>query len=319
MKPCCFYLEGPCFINRTLALAISFLLLLFNCVTLQAATVPNPVSSLPGRQVFKSIPLFPVEKRIESAVAFYKKYYRKAPAAVAMSGLDDLNGIAVKLDDKSLQCAVYWLRADYYSVNSLFNKLGISYYQDGINFARKNMLPVEIAISVHKMGMYYATFKHNATAYSYLLNANKMFKDIGFNKVPEITTYLNDLAVFYYNIGDFYNAKIQLTEALKYKTYTKRQEISMINSIGLIYRINREYDQAIDYFNKSLQLAKLSRDSAWIGIAQGNIGSAYLMQNNFKRALPYIRTDYTVSLKYAEVANAAIAMLRMVRIISGMF
>jgi tetratricopeptide (TPR) repeat protein len=313
MKPNFFNLAKAGFLSALFFILLNTFLLVSNLAEATGKIYDQtPVSS--SKTIFDSVLRLPPPQRINSAVRIYKAKCRKIPVAAAMHNLDDLNKLALQLNDKSLQCAVFWLRADYYSVNRSFNPLSLRLYQEAIDFAKNNSLPVETAISIHKMGMFYSTFKRIAAAYPYLLDAQELFRSIGFSNVPGISTYLNDLALFYYNIGDYYNAKIKLTEALKYKTYTKRDEISMINSIGLIYRMYRQYDRAIAYFNKSLQLAKLSRDSAWIGIAQGNIGSAYLMQNKFNQALPYIRTDYTVSLKYDEAANAVIALLRIVRI-----
>src|SRR6185503_5578622 len=314
MNPYRPYFNHPRFCRVLRLITLNLLVLLFFNLRSKAAHRPDTTAVVSPNNIFKAVSAIGKPARIDLATNIYKTKCRKIPADKAMAALDSLQAIALQLDDKSLQCAVYWFRADYYSVNNFFNPLSIRYYQEGIDFAKKNALTLETAISTHKMGMYYYTFKRNAAAYAYLLNARQMFNDIGFDHVRGISGYLNDLAVFYYNIGDFYNARTELTEALKYKPYGKREEISMINSIGLIYRMYRQYDQATRYFKRSLQLARLSRDSAWIGITQGNIGSVYLMENNFERALPYIRTDYSVSLKYNEQTNAAIAMLRIVKI-----
>jgi len=313
MKPNSINLAKAGFVSALFFILLNVFLVIPNLAK-AAGKIPDQAIASSPKSIFDSVLRLPQPQRINFAVRIYKAKCRKITAAAAMHNLDGLNSLALQLNDKSLQCSVFWLRADYYSVNKSFNALSLNLYQQAIDFAKNNSLPVETAISVHKMGMFFSTFKHIAAAYPYLLDAQEMFRNIGFNNVPGISTYLNDLAVFYYNIGDYYNAKIQLTEALKYKTYTKRDEISMINSIGLIYRTYRLYDRAITYFNKSLQLAKLGRDSAWIGIAQGNIGSVYLMQNKFNQALPDIRMDYVESLKYNEQANAVIALLRIVRI-----
>jgi Flp pilus assembly protein TadD len=51
-----------------------------------------------------------------------------------------------------------------------------------------------------------------------------------------------------------------------------------------------------------------------MGILKGNIGSIYFLQGDYNKALPYIQTDYAQSLKYGEKINAAIALLRLVKI-----
>jgi tetratricopeptide (TPR) repeat protein len=280
-----------------------------------AALSDTSGNSLLRRNLFHFVYSLPQEKRIDSATTICKRYCRKLPAEMAMAMLNQLNDIALKLNDRPLQCVVFWLRADYYSVNhSTINTTSIAYYQKAIDFARVNSLPVQTALAVHYMGMYYFTFKRYATAYSYFLNAQDLFKDAGYRNVPQISLYLNDVGVFYYTIGDYYNAKIQLRQAIMYKAPSKRAEISMINTIGLIYRRYRQFDSALTYFNTSLRLAKVSRDSAWIGIARGNIGAVYLMQNKYVQAWPFIRDDYVASLKYNEHINAAISLLRLAQI-----
>ena len=316
MKSCLYLYAKYCFSNIFgILMAIVFFCSLLSVRTAAAENnQPHGANNLVKQQIFRTIYLLPPEKRVDSAFNLYKATCRKIPVADAMAALDQLNKLALQFNDRPMLCAIYQMRADYYSVNNAFNKLSIHYYQQAIDFAKQNSLPVEAAISVHLLGMYYYTFERYAAAYPYLLDARDMFNDIGFNRVPNISGYLNDLAVFYYNIGDYDNAKIQLDEALQYKTYSHRGQISMINSIGLIYRNDKQYNLALKYFNTSLRLAKLYRDSAWVGIAQGNVGSVYLMQGDYQKALPFIRTDYTLSLRYNENINAAISLLRLTKI-----
>ena len=64
----------------------------------------------------------------------------------------------------------------------------------------------------------------------------------------------------------------------------------------------------------ALQLAKKSKDSIWVAIATGNIGSVYFMQKNYAAAIPYIKTDYVQSVKFGEKVNGAIALVRIATI-----
>ena len=112
--------------------------MLFNAVP-QTANSADPRAP-EDKNIFKPVWSAPPAKRAEIAADVYISACRKMSAAAAMTSLDSLNRIAVQLDDKTLQCAVYWFRADYYSVNKLFNPLSIHYYQEGIDFAKKNML-----------------------------------------------------------------------------------------------------------------------------------------------------------------------------------
>ncbi len=270
-----------------------------------AAIVKYPFDTL--KQVTK-------ENRADAATSFYKKHYRRIPEALAMSYLGQLAQIARKENDKALESVVFDLKADYYVVNRHFNNLSISYYQKAINFAKENKLSLQTGIYLHHEGLFYSNFKHNTTACQYFLKAQEVFKGIGFKNVPNMSNYYAQVADFYYHLGDYHNAMIQLQEALKYNITTGREKVSIINTIGLIYRNSNQYQQALINFNSAFNIALLSRDTVWMGIVKGNIGSIYFMQGDYDRALPYIQADYTQSLKYGEKINATIALLRLAKI-----
>jgi len=264
--------------------------------------------------IFDTIKVTPPNKRVALATFLYKSNFRKVSEAAAMSALNDLSTMAQGLNDIQLECAVFDMRADYYSVNKGFNKFSTSYYQQAIDFAKANNLLVETGMYLHKLGVYYHIFGHNVEACQSFLRSQEIFNQVGYSNVSGISSYLSDVASFYYSLGDFDNAKINLEAALKYPAGGKREKVNMVNTIGLIYRNNKQFSLAIPYFNQALALAKASKDTAWIGIAQGNIGSAYFMQGQYEKALPYIETDYKTSLIYNEPVNAAIALLRLIKI-----
>ncbi|GAA4102651.1 tetratricopeptide repeat protein [Mucilaginibacter panaciglaebae] len=248
------------------------------------------------------------------ATSIYKKNFRRVPEVVAIGHLDRLTAIARQLDDKALESAVFDLKADYYAVNQKFNSKSIAYYQRAIDFATDNKLPLYAAIYLHHEGLFYYNFKHNTKACFYFLKAQEGFKEIGFNNVPNVSVYYSQVADFYYHLGNYTNAEIQLQDALKYPINTPRDKITIINTLGLIRRNNQQYQQALTYFNKALQLALQSNDTVWVGIATGNIGSVYFGLGDYKRALPAIKVDYAQSLKYGEKNNATVALLRLIKI-----
>ncbi|CAN5203395.1 hypothetical protein BH09BAC6_BH09BAC6_05220 [soil metagenome] len=303
------FLNYPC-------VFILLFLPVFVCISPANATgINSPGNTIVSvADIFREIHSLPAERRVSMAEAIYKANCRTMPAAKAMKYLDQLDGIAKKTNDKALQCAVFQFRADYYSVNSGYNKLSLSFYQKAIDFAKENKMPGEMAVSLHKMGMFYYTFNRNTTAFPYLLQSQSLFAELNAYRYPGMINYMYEGVEFYYNIGDYYNAKLQLAQILKYKIPGKRLEISMFNTLGLIDRKFRQFPQALNYFNKALRLAIAGRDSAWIGIVTGNIGSVFLLQNNYQKALPYIREDYRTSMKFNEPYNAAIALLRIARI-----
>lgn len=259
--------------------------------------------------LFKAISHTPLNNRVSKAEDIYKANCRQLDEHTAMALLDSLAGLAKQLHDNALECSIYLFRADYYSVNKGFNAISINDHQEAIDFARAHEMPVEAAIYLHKKGLYYFTFHHNIEACKYFLQAYDDFKRIGFSKVPDISRYVAEQAQFYYALRDFETAKPLLHLALSYPIKGNRIRINLITTIGLIHRKYRQFPQALYYFNKALKVSQATKDSAWIAISTGNIGSVYFMQKQYAKALPYLAIDYQASIKYQQYASAATSLL----------
>jgi len=287
--------------------------LFFICCYITVKGLPQgkvPISA----KVFDQVRNVPIADRVKFADSVYKNTFRKTNSVTAMAALDKLRQLSIDVNDKPLECAVFDMRADHYAVNLGFNPISTAYYQNAIDFAKENNMQLETGISLNNMGMYLFIGKQYAAACGFYLRSEEVFRDIGYENVPGIYNYLFRVALFYYRLGDYDNARINLEQALKYAPYHGRERIDIVNTIGLIYRNNKQYEQAVNYFNMALATAIANKDTVWIGIAKGNIGSVYFMQGLYKKAWPLIETDHTTSLKYNEPVNAALALLRLAKI-----
>ncbi len=268
------------------------------------------------KNVFDTLRAVPQKERFLIAETIYKQHsnLRRAGEERAMAALDTLTILARNLNDRSLECQVFDMRADYYSVNRGFNPLSIKWYQQAIDFSAAKNLVYDNGFYLHRMGAYYAIFKHNAQACRYFLQSQDVFNRIGYRNIPGIGVLLSQVADFYYALGDYENARLNLETALRYTPANTPDNINILNTIGLIYRSYGQYPQALAYFNKAIAIAAPLKDTVWMGIAGGNIGSVYFLQNQYDKALPYIQNDYKISFKYGESQNGIIALLRLVKI-----
>ena len=289
-------------------------LLQYSFLPLALAQTRSPVNI---KNSIDSIRIVRADERIHLARTISTSYLRKLDGEKAMAYNDQMDAIAKQLDDKSLQCAILDMRADYYS-NHHDEARCLAYYQKALSFARRNQLVLETGILNYKVGMFYFINKNTAQACEYFFRANDQFRLLGYENVSEISYYLANEGNFYYSVGDFDKAKTLLETALTYigngKEMKMRSKISVINTLGLIYRNDKQYPQAIGQFNKALKLAINNKDTAWIGIARGNIGSVYFNLKQYQTALPYIESDYNLSIKSGELNNGVIALLRLAKI-----
>ncbi|WP_143822904.1 tetratricopeptide repeat protein [Mucilaginibacter sp. MD40] len=253
------------------------------------------------------------DRRVEAARALSRPC-RKMTEADAMRTIDDLGKIAADLNDLALQCAVFDLRADYYSVNRGYNQLSTQYYKKAVELAEERKDQMLTGIYQHRIANYFALYKKNIEAAQYYLLSERNLKETGYKKVPGIGNIFSETSNFYYALGDYDGAREYLKNALIYQTAPSRTRINIFNTIGLTYRNTNNYQLALNYFHEALKLAGQLHDTIWIALAKGNIGSVYVLQKRYKEALPLVREDYVQSVKYNEGANCAIAMLRLAQI-----
>jgi DNA-binding CsgD family transcriptional regulator len=295
---------------KSLIKQTAWLVLLLLAANASRANAVKPGPANIALNYFNHLDTVPQAERVAKAGFVYKWNCHHLKEKEAMAVLDTLELIAKKLDDKALECSVYALRADYYSVNNAYNNTSINYLQQAVDFASAHNMPVQVAVYLHKKGLYYFTFAHNTEACRYFLQAYDKFLAIGLGNIPDISTYILEQAKFYYVLKDYGTAKTMLQTALHYPIKNTRVGINVVNTIGLIYRSNHQYPQALFYFDKTLKTAIEKKDTAWIGIVKGNIGSVYFMQGQYDKAMPYLLYDYYTALKYNEFGDAAQSLLR---------
>ena len=84
---------------------------------------------------------------------------------------------------------------------------------------------------------------------------------------------------------------------------------SFHNIIGISYRRLSEYDSALVYIDKAIQMNLILGDSLRAIITKGNKAVVFYEQGNYEKALPYLVEDYKVSLRnqiYGSAFNASI-------------
>jgi tetratricopeptide (TPR) repeat protein len=266
-------------------------------------------------QIFDTILKTAPKERLADARNIYKSKLRKRDSVYAFAQLDQLTAIGVKLNDKPLAYAAYEFKADFFTVNFGQNPRSLYYFDKAIAAARKEGDSYEAGYFTFRKGQNYYTFKQYVPTYQYYLKAYDIYKTIGFENVAGVSDFLNALAELEYNVGDFESAKNYLLQALQYFAGDDQgKRINMINTVGLIFRGEGNYAEALRYFNRGLGIAKKNNIPVWVTIVSGNIGSIYFLQKDYARALPLLQADYRGSLHYLEGRNAAIAMLRIVKI-----
>ncbi len=148
-------------------------------------------------------------------------------------------------------------------------------------------------------------------ALQYYHRAYQVYKGFNANEFPDKLNFLFDYAGAYFSFEEYDKAMSLYAEAVALgdKGNDKGIFISTQNTIGLCHRIRGEYEQALKMFNKALQSAEKHKDSTWITIVKGNIGTIWHLLNKPEQAKPLLMDEVTRGTTRNDWKSASSAQL----------
>jgi DNA-binding CsgD family transcriptional regulator len=177
--------------------------------------------------------------------------------------------------------------------------------------ADKNDFYVAKAVCWHNIGARYYELNKPGPAFEYLIKAQNLFTEKGYDRYSFPRVYANGLAVSFYQLGEFREAIVYFKPATIMPAFWKSviYTPNVLNTIGLCYQQLKIYDSAVMYFQQTNQEAARYKDSFYMGLANGNMGYTYFLEGNDSAALPLLQSDYAASMKAAEWGSAANAAM----------
>jgi tetratricopeptide (TPR) repeat protein/serine phosphatase RsbU (regulator of sigma subunit) len=166
---------------------------------------------------------------------------------------------------------IHWNEGNY--------DLAIEYYQKALDIYKKTNDRNGIAKSYNNIGVVYDDMKNTPKALEYYKQAIELYKALGEK---------HGLSAIYNNMGVIYKIKAE-----------KASSTSLIE----VYVTN-----AIDYYKKSLDIAKELADKSGIALIEGNLASLYLLlgqsTNNrelLRRTVNYALSAYKISIEIGSI------------------
>ncbi len=126
--------------------------------------------------------------------------------------------------------------------------------------------------------------------------------------LSEELDYKKGVAIAYNNLGIYYREVGVYDQAIDYffKSLKIMEEIDnqagiarSYNLIGIIYYYLTNYDLSLEYYNKALEINKIQNDVKWIAGNYNNVGMIYKEKGEYEKAL----MCYNRSLKMSQVQN----------------
>ncbi len=156
-------------------------------------------------------------------------------------------------------------------------------------------------ICLHMTGQHHYMREKFAPAFENLLQANDLFREVGYANIPEIGRYLHELALAHYYFRDYQKVMDLMQASVKLPPYDKNLDMQRYNNLGLAHRNTGHPDSALYYFEHTLHLAEQYHDSAWISISNGNIGSVYHNMGLYDKALKYREADHAFRVSVTSI------------------
>ncbi|RYZ37700.1 MAG: hypothetical protein EOP49_31505, partial [Sphingobacteriales bacterium] len=152
---------------------------------------------------------------------------------------------------------------------------------------------------------------HNAL--NQYLRSYHLLRELSAVDFPNKKVHIYNVASAYYQFAAYYRARTLLKEAQREPNehFTARQQINLLNTIGMTYIQELKYDSAGYYFMLGHDLARSTDDSLWMGITGGNRGLIYYRQGRYAEAIPLLKQDAATSLAHHEIDNGLTSLIRL--------
>jgi signal transduction histidine kinase len=148
---------------------------------------------------------------------------------------------------------------------------------------------------------------------SRLIEAEKFYEDNNLSFAWAWFDLQNRLGYLYYNNENYSNTKKHWLKALKVaqkNQWKDRSTISTLNSLGLVERKNKNFQEAVANFQAASQMAENIRDSIWIAIPKGNIAEIDILQEKYEEAEKNLNVYLDFGQKYQEYGIVVAAFIK---------
>ena len=234
--------------------------------------------------------------KFDSLIAWYYDGILNLDSAHEFALLNQILQQGENQTDPALITAAYDLMAAYTGGKLQNWRPAISLQLKAIETAQKNKLEIPADVCINHLGAIYYSHGIYPLALEYFLRAYERLKAQGFKNVTNCTVYIHELGLLYYDLGDYETALHYYREAVPLLTIYPIVRTHVLNNFALCFRNLGQYDSALVYFHLLVNIAENSKDSVWLGIATGNIGSVYLREGEFEKAKPFCYADYRLDL-----------------------
>jgi tetratricopeptide (TPR) repeat protein len=246
------------------------------------------------------------DQRIRKIMEIMTPLRDKLPAAEGDAHIQRMLSLANDLEDKRMYAFVLYAQAIWHRVK--FDDLNgsIPMLHAALAYAEANKCINEKAEILLELGVQYKDVGFMEKGFDYFMKANEMIRTDA-DKIMRAADFIVYIGDFYYRLG-YYEKAAEFF--LKYDQFGDGviddwHLANYYNTAGLTFKKLRQYDQAIEHFNKSLEIVQRDSIYTWFGLLAGNIGSVYYDMGDVNKAIPLLEKDLQLSYESNSFASAA--------------
>ncbi|MBC7439874.1 MAG: tetratricopeptide repeat protein [Flavobacterium sp.] len=194
--------------------------------------------------------------------------------------INDLKNTQVHRDTFFSIAYNYYNKQDWQNFNKIYNIL------------LTNSKAANDTLNLAKSYRYKANYLKKIQSYDSSFYFYKKAENLYFKKkdVENGANILLNKSLVQFNVGDFLGAELSLSKAFYiYKNTDQKEKLyGVLNQLGLVYTELKEYDKALFYYNKALEIVidiKSLNQEHPVAVCYNNIGYLYLRQKKYSEAI----------------------------------
>ncbi len=201
---------------------------------------------------------------------------------------------AVKHRDQAFEMDTYMCELSFFLYREKYStKVRYNALKKILKIAHDRKLLNEASVEKHFGAFYFYRVKNYELAFEHYLHMFELIKDVSLFAFPDKINCINQLAYAYYHFKDYKKTIFYAKSALDCERLYKSNHFVTTNFmlIGKCFTALNQPDSADYYFNASLKNAIAKKDTFWIGVASGNVGYRYFLNQEYDKAIPFLKRD----------------------------
>ena len=183
-------------------------------------------------------------------------------------------------------------------------KKALEYQKKALEIRTKEKQTKLVAITLNNIGIVYDHIRDSENAIASYEESIKLSREVGDSL--QVAKSLNNLGICYRNLGQYQKALKYFIMGLAIDEKLGIGDVSSsYDNIAIVNFYLRDFEKALQFFEKSLSIRLLSNDKKAIASSYNNLGIVYKKKGNLKKALEFYQKSLQIKNQIDDVRGQA--------------